>query len=182
VAHLPPRAIRRRPLTTTELVEASVLADLSVLLIVVGWFLPASGAFWAVAVVPLAALMVRHRVRALVVGSCSGAAIASLALGFGMVFQVGAAGLVGYVVGTAVRRRWGVVRTIGLALGVAWTIASAVVLAFLAVFAASRKLALDQVRIQWTGTKRVAYAALDHGNDLVARAHANPALIVIARG
>src|SRR5438552_5586587 len=114
---------RSRPLTTAELVEAAILADVSVLLIVVGWFLPVNGAFWAAAVVPLAALVVRHRFRALLVGGCAGAAIASLALGFGMVFQVGAATLVAFVVGTSLRRRWGIVRTAAFSLAFAWTIA-----------------------------------------------------------
>ena len=100
-----------RSLTTAELVEAAILADVSVLLIVAGWFLPASGAFCAAAVVPLAALIVRHRLRALIIGGCAGAAIASLALGFGMVFQVGGVTLAAFVVGTSLRRRWGIVRT-----------------------------------------------------------------------
>src|SRR5947207_825808 len=120
----PARVKRSRPLTTAELVEASVLADVSVLLIVVGWFLPVAGAVWAVSIVPLVALVVRHRARALVVGASAGAAIASLALGFGMFFQVGGVALAGYVVGTSLRRGFGIVRTIVFALALGWTAAA----------------------------------------------------------
>jgi hypothetical protein len=170
----------RRPLSTHELVEAAVLADVSVLLVVAGWFLPASAAFWAAAVVPLAIVVVRHRLRALVVGGCAGAAVASLALGFGMVLQMSAATLVAFVVGTAVRRRWGVVRTVAFALVVGWTPVSAFFVGFFALFSASRKLTLEQLRIQWTGTKRVARQVIPRAADVVARTHANPAFVAVA--
>jgi len=126
----------------------------------------------------MAALVVRHRPRALIVGSCAAAAIASLALGFAMVFQVGGVMLVAWVVGTALKRRWGAVRTALFALGFAWTIASAILVGFLALFSEARNLALEQITLQWTGVKRIAGQVVRRGNEIVARTHGNPAVVV----
>jgi energy-coupling factor transporter ATP-binding protein EcfA2 len=152
--------VRTRRLTTTELTEAAICADISVLLVVLGFFLPASGLFWAVSVVPFTTLMVRHRFRAVAIGALSGAAIAFLALGPGLAIQIVGAGATGFVCGTGIRRGWGMLRTLALSYATIWTTASAAAVGFLAMFTESRKLGFAQAQVQWTGSKRLADASL----------------------
>jgi energy-coupling factor transporter ATP-binding protein EcfA2 len=166
-------------LQTGELAEAAVLADISVLLVVAGWFLPLTGLFWVASVVPFTALMVRRRPRAVVVGTLSGAAIAFLALGPGLSAQVGVAGFTGFVTGTAIKRGWGPLRTVALALATTWTTGSAIVVGFLAVFAQTRNLAFAQTRLQWSGTKRFLFGLLRTGDLAAKQAHRNAWLAAV---
>jgi energy-coupling factor transport system ATP-binding protein len=169
---------RSGPLGTVELVEAAVLADVAVLLIVAGWFLPVAGLFVAAAVVPFATLVVRHRFRALAVGAAAGSSIALLVLGPNLAFSVAGVATIGFVVGTAIKRGWGVVRTVGFALATVWAPAAVLVLAFLAIFRSARDLTLEQLNLQWTGTKRAWSGAVRAGDRLVAATHANPWVVV----
>ncbi len=163
-------------LDTGELAEAAVLADISVLLLVAGWFLPLTGLFWIASVVPFAALMVRHRARAVVVGMGSGCAIAFLALGPGLALQVGVAAFTGFVVGTSIKRGWGPLRTAALALASTWAVGSALIVGFLAVFAQTRNLAFKQARLQWDGTKHVMFGLLRTGDLAAKQVHRNTAI------
>jgi energy-coupling factor transporter ATP-binding protein EcfA2 len=165
------RSSKRRPLSTAELTEAAILADISVLLVVLGFFLPLTGLFWAVSVVPFATLQVRHRFRAVVVAGLSGAAIAFLALGPGLAIQVSGAAFSGFVVGTSIKRGWGVLRTVALAVATIWTSGSSLAVGFLALFAATRKLGFEQARVQWLGSKRAADVALRSAAGYVTYAH-----------
>jgi len=169
-----------KKLSTLELAEAAVLADISVLLVVAGWFLPLTGLFWAASVVPFATLMVRHRMRTVAIAMFDGCAIAFLALGPGLAAQVGLAAFTGFVVGTAIKREWGVLRTVGLGLATTWTTGSAIVLAFLTLFSATRDLAFKQTRLQWIGTKHSMLGVLRLGDLAVKQAHANTALAAAA--
>jgi energy-coupling factor transporter ATP-binding protein EcfA2 len=167
-------------LSTVELAEAAVLADISVLLVVAGWFLPATGLFWAVSVVPFAALMVRHRTRTVVVAMLAGASIAFLALGPGLAIQVGLAGFTGYVCGTGIKRNWGALRTVALALATTWAVGTAFVLGFLTIFSATRNLAFKQTRVQWIGTKHLMLGVLRVGDLGSKQAHLRPWLAAAA--
>ena len=166
-----------RKLSTVELAEAAVLADISVLLVVAGWFLPATGVFWAASVVPFATLMVRHRLRAVIVGACSGAAIAFLALGPTLAGQVALAAFTGFVSGTSIKRNWGPLRTVGLALATTWTTGSALIVAFLALFSATRVLAFTQTRIQWIGTKHTMLGILRVTDIVIRDVHKRPWIV-----
>jgi hypothetical protein len=169
---------RHGPLGTAELVEAAVLADVAVLLIVAGWFLPVAGLFVAAAVVPFATLMVRQRLRALAVGAAAGSVIALLILGPGLAFTVAGVATIGFVVGTAIKRSWGIVRTVAFALTTVWTPLATFAVAFLAIFRSARNLTLEQITLQWTGAKRTAFGMVRAGDTLVAAAQANPWVVV----
>jgi energy-coupling factor transport system ATP-binding protein len=141
-----------------ELAEAAILADVAVGLILVGWFMPLGGILHAAAVTPLAALTVRHRLRAMVVATLAGATVAFLIGGVALAINVGTAGALGLAVGIALRRGWGMTRTIVLAVGTTGIPLVGLTLLFLYAFASLRTLALAQIRNGWRGTSRI----LDH--------------------
>ena len=160
-----------KKLSTAELTEAAILADVSVLLVIAGWFLPVSGALWAVSVVPFTALVVRHRFRAVAVAGFAGASIAFLALGPGLALQVLGASSAGFVVGTGIKRGWGWIRTVALPLSTVGVLGAAFVDAFLAIFASSRRLAFAQALAQWSGSKLFAREGLKTANRVVGLVH-----------
>jgi energy-coupling factor transport system ATP-binding protein len=141
-----------------ELAEAAILADVAVGLILVGWFMPLGGILHAAAVTPLAALTVRHRLRAMVVATFAGATVAFLIGGVGLAINVGTAGALGLAVGTAMRRGWGMARTIVLAVVTTGLPLVGLTVLLLYAFASLRNLALAQIRNGWRGITRI----LDH--------------------
>ncbi len=138
-----------------ELAEAAILADVAVGLILVGWLMPLGAILHAAAVTPLAALAVRHRLRAMVVATLAGAAIAFLIGGVGLAIHVGTAGALGLAVGTALRRGWGMVRTVALAVATTGAPLIGFTLLVLYSFSQLRNLTLAQIRIGWRGTSRI---------------------------
>ena len=143
---------RLRP---AELAEAAILADVAVGLILVGWLMPLGGILHAASVTPLAALAVRHRMRAMVVATLAGAAVAFLVGGVGLAIHVGSAGALGFAVGTAMRRGWGMARTVALAVATTGTALIGLTLLVLYSFSQLRNLTLAQIRIGWRGTARI---------------------------
>ena len=71
----------RRPLGPGELAEAVVLADVSLALTVVGQVVPFGGALLVAAVVPLAVVAARHRLRAVIAGVIAASAVGFLVIG-----------------------------------------------------------------------------------------------------
>ncbi len=166
----------KRTLTTRELTEAAVLADISVLLVILGFFLPIGGVTWALAVVPFAALRVRHRIRTVLVGALAGASIAFLALGPGLALQILGAGVMGSVCGRSIKSGWGLLRTLALSLAVVWTSGSVLAVAFLSLVSATRELGFKQARVQWAGTKHFMEGSLRFANAVANFARENPLL------
>jgi energy-coupling factor transport system ATP-binding protein len=150
-----PRARIKGRLRPGELAEAAILADVAVGLILVGWLMPLGGILHAAAVTPLAALAVRHRMRAMVVATLAGAAVAFLIGGVALAIHVGTAGALGFAVGTAMRRGWGMVRTVALAVVTTGTALIGLTLLLLYSFSQLRNLTLAQIRIGWRGTSRI---------------------------
>jgi energy-coupling factor transporter ATP-binding protein EcfA2 len=143
--------------------EAAILADLSVGLHLLGWFLPFGGVFQAAAITPLAALAVRHRNRAVAVATVAGAAISFLVGGLGLAVQMGVSGILAVAVGTAFKRGWGMLRMLAAAVATAGVALVAVTMAILVAFPRLRNLTLEQVRISWRGVARVLEWAHLHG-------------------
>ena len=144
---------RRGPLRAAELAEAVVLADLTLVLSIVGQVLPFGGALLVIAVVPMAAIAARNRVRAVVVGAIAASTVGFLVLGTPVVANVISCAAVGAVVGGGARRGWGLGRTIAAALFL-WPLAAAVIDGLLWLFAANRKLVLVQMRNSWHGARQ----------------------------
>jgi energy-coupling factor transporter ATP-binding protein EcfA2 len=141
------------PLRAAELAEASVLADLAVMLIVVGWFLPLTALFVAAAVTPFAALTVRHRLRAVVMAALAGAVVGFLIFGLGLATNVAAAAGCGFVVGMGLRRGWGRVRTVAFGIAAGWAPLAALSLMGLAILSGTRELILKQFASTWRGVR-----------------------------
>ncbi len=143
------------PLTAAELAEAAVLGDVTVALCLLGFLLPFGTVLVALAVVPMATLGARHRLRAVLAGGLASGGVAMLAAGTGLAGNVAACALVGGFVGGAIRRGWGVGRALLAALGGLWPAVSAVALAVLAAFPQARRLALEQVTNSWKGASKL---------------------------
>ncbi len=141
------------PLRPGELAEAAVLADLALVLEVVGWFVPFGGALQALAILPFAALSSRHRLRAGIVAVVSAASVAFLVGGVGIVLQTGLAGTVGLSIGTTFRRRWSGAASVAITMGAAGLPIAAVTDFIDWLSPNFRRLTFDQVRILWRDVK-----------------------------
>jgi energy-coupling factor transport system ATP-binding protein len=96
---------RTGPLRPAELAEAVVLADLSLALTVVGQVVPFGGALLVAAVVPLAVVGSRHRLRAVVAGAIAAGMVGFLVIGTAAPTMSGARRSA--LVGAADWRGWG---------------------------------------------------------------------------
>ncbi|MDA8392902.1 MAG: ATP-binding cassette domain-containing protein [Actinomycetota bacterium] len=142
---------QRSALAPGELAEAAIMADLAIGLQVLGWLLPFGAAVQAMATVPLVALAVRHRSRAVLVGTLAGATLAMLVAGITMVIQTAMAGALALAVATGIRRRWGLVRTTVVSTFTAGSTIAIATLVTIAVLPGLRKLSLAQVMVIWRG-------------------------------
>jgi energy-coupling factor transport system ATP-binding protein len=154
------------------LAEAAVLADLAVALCLAGWFLPFGTVLIAAAVTPLAALAARHRVRAMFAGTVIALALSVLVAGTSMATTIVGCGVLGGVIGTAHRHRWGSVRTVLLAVAVAWPPAAIITVLLLTALSKLRQLTLDNAVNSWQGLartlRRVGLTPIVHvGNTVV---------------
>jgi energy-coupling factor transport system ATP-binding protein len=169
--------MRKGPLQAVELAEAVVLADLTLVLAIASQVIPVGSALLVVAVVPMAALAARNRMRALVAGTVAASTVGFLVLGTPVVTSVVACGALGAVVGISARRGYGVARTVGIAALFLWPIVAIIVDLLLLVFSAYRKLLLDQIQNSWSGVSRflnnvggsITQSIADRGDDLVHR-------------
>ncbi len=134
-----------------ELAEAVVLADVSLALIVVGQLVPFGGALIAAAVVPLAVVGARHRLRAVVTGAIAACAVGFLVVGTAAITSMVACAALGALVGAGDRRGWSARRTTITGLATLWPSASAITLGLLLVFENLRQLTLDQIHNGWFG-------------------------------
>ena len=157
------RATRRGALQPGELAEAVVLGDVSLALTVVAQFVPVSGAVLiAAAVVPLAVVAARHRLRAVIAGTIAASVVGFLVVGLAAPLDMAACGALGALVGAADRRGWSPRRTLATGVAMFWPASAAITVGLLFVFSNLRRLALDNVRNGWTGLFNFA-----HGVDQV---------------
>jgi len=128
-----------------------VLADVSLALTVVGQVVPLGGALLAAAVVPLAVVAARHRLRAVITGAIAASVVGFLVIGSAAFTSMGVCAALGALVGAADRRNWSRRRTMVVGLAVLWPSGAVLVDVALLVFSNLRKLTLDQVRNGWNG-------------------------------
>ena len=146
-----PRRGRLRP---DELAEAVVLADLTLALCLLGHLLPLASVLFAAAVVPMALVAARHRLRALAAGTVAACVVGFLIAGVGLLTSVVGCAVLGAVVGWSTRRSWGLVRTVTVGVVVLWPLAAALSVAALYVLADLRRLTLVQITNSWRGASR----------------------------
>src|SRR5436309_15822959 len=146
---------RHGRLGADELAEAVVLADLSLMLTIVGQFVPLVTVLIAAAVVPMAVLAARHRLRAVLVGGFAAATVGFLVVGTAAITAMAFCAVFGALVGAAERRGWGHIRTWTTGIGVLWPLFTVVTEIALLVLPNLRKLVLDQVRNSWQGFARI---------------------------
>lgn len=154
-----------------------MLADLTLVLAIASQVIPVGSALLVIAVVPMAALAARNRLRAVVAGTVAASAVGFLVLGTPVVTSVAACGALGAVVGISARRGYGVMRTVGFAALFLWPIVAILTDVLLLVFSAYRKLLLAQVRNAWSGVSRflnnlglsIAQSVADRGDQIVNR-------------
>jgi energy-coupling factor transport system ATP-binding protein len=145
---------RRGRLSAPELAEAVVLGDLTLALCLVGHLVPLASVLFAAAVVPMAAVAARHRVRAVIAGGVAASVLAFLVAGAGLVTSVASCAVLGAVVGLATRRAWGIGRTVLVGVVVLWPPAASAAIGALYVLSDLRRLTLAQVTNSWQGTSR----------------------------
>lgn len=131
-----------------------MLADLCVLVVVLGRLTPFSGILPAFAGVPFAVLASRHRIRAVAIGGVVAVVIGFLLAGFGAATTVVVSALWGSVAGRGSRHGWGPLRTAATSLAVGWTAVAGSTLAVLAIFAGIRRLTIESIEVQWAGLAR----------------------------
>ena len=150
---MPNRAWRRGhgPLRPAELAEAAVLADVSVVLCLIGWLFPLASIFIAAAAAPMAAIAARNRPRAVVAGAIAGTTVGLLIAGTGLAGNIAGCAVIGALLGVAWRRHWGTARMMAVAVTILWPVASLGALSVLAALSTLRQLALDQIRNTWSG-------------------------------
>src|SRR6185369_6099918 len=145
---------RKGPLRAGELAEAVVLADLTLVLSILSQVLPfLGGALLVIAVVPMAAIAARNRLRAVIAGAIAASTVGFMVLGTPVVTTVLACAALGAVVGGAARRGWGLGRTVGAAALFLWPLVALIVDALLWIFSENRKLVLTQIHNSWQGLR-----------------------------
>ncbi|GAC1589056.1 MAG: hypothetical protein NVS3B21_05390 [Acidimicrobiales bacterium] len=145
----------RGPLRPLELAEGAVMADLCVALCLLGWLIPVGGLLIALAVIPMAALSARNRLRAVLVAAIAGVTASFLVIGTGLAVNVGVCACVGAVVGIAVERGWSRARTVVSAIVVLGFPAAGRAVGALAVLSELRRLAIAQLDNGWRGVGRI---------------------------
>ncbi|MHB1445962.1 MAG: ABC transporter ATP-binding protein [Acidimicrobiales bacterium] len=142
------------PLSSAELAEAAVLGDLTVALLFLGWLLPLGPVIEVLSVAPMAALAYRRRLRAVVGAGLASSSVAFLLGGVNLWSICLVVTDLGFVIGLAMRRGWGVVRLLlcGLVVG---ALVAGVTVGQLLLFSSFRRLAFDQIRNSWHGLRRV---------------------------
>ena len=141
---------RRGALHPIELTDAAVLGGVTLVLCLVGWFLPHATVASVLAAVPMAVLAQRHRPRAVVASAVAASAVGFLVAGTGPVSSVVACALAGGVAGHARRQGWGHLRTLG-AIGSMVPPVALLADGLLAVLSRTRKLSLLQLTNTWHG-------------------------------
>jgi energy-coupling factor transporter ATP-binding protein EcfA2 len=146
--------LHKGPLRAGELAEAVILADLTLVLSIISQVLPfLGGALLVIAVVPMAAIAARNRLRAVIVGAIAASTVGFMVLGTPVVTTVLGCAALGAVVGGAARRGWGLMRTIGAAALFLWPLVALAIDGLLWLFTANRKLVLAQIHNSWRGTR-----------------------------
>lgn len=145
---------RRGPLRADELAEAVVMGDLTLALCLVGHLLPLASVLFAAAVVPMASVAARHRLRALLAGTIAACVCGFLIAGLGLLPSLVACAALGAVIGASSRRAWGPTRTVLVGIVVLWPPAASIALGALYLLADLRRLSLAQVTNSWRGTSQ----------------------------
>src|SRR4051812_42971200 len=134
-----------------ELAEAVVLADLSLALNIVGHVVPFGSVLVIAAVVPLAVVATRHRLRAVIAGAVAASVVGFLVIGIPALTTTAGCAAFGALVGAADRRGWSRRRTIATGVAVLWPPIAGLADLLLFAFPNLRKLTLDQLRNGWHG-------------------------------
>ncbi|GAC1375737.1 MAG: hypothetical protein NVSMB4_04110 [Acidimicrobiales bacterium] len=131
------------------------MADLCVALCLLGWLIPVGGLLIALAVIPMAALSARNRLRAVLVAAIAGITTSFLVIGTGLALNVAVCAGVGAVVGIAVERGWSRTRTVASAVVALGLPATSLSVGVLALLGDLRRLTLVQLTNGWRGVARL---------------------------
>ena len=142
------------PLQPVELATASVLAGVTVILVLIGWLVPHASGLIGFAVVPMAVVAHRHRPRAVVASAVAAVTVAFLVAGTGPAPTVGLCAVVGGIAGQARRRGWRWPAVIASALVAGPARGALADLALLAL-GPLRRLTISNLRDTWDGYARL---------------------------
>ncbi|WP_242606752.1 DUF2232 domain-containing protein [Protofrankia symbiont of Coriaria ruscifolia] len=146
----------RQRLRTVEIVEAALLVDLVIAICMVARFLPFGWVLTIAATVPAAALAARWRLRAALTAMVTALAVAVLIGGTGFAITIASCMMTGTLLGTAHRRRWGLVRTTVVGLTTLWAPVALGMNALFCVLTDLRALVLAEIVNSWDGARSSA--------------------------
>lgn len=149
----------RRPLDATEITDAAMTAALIMALQTVGRLMAAGSFFQVFSTLSVSVLAARHRPRVVASAIIPAVGLTLVLGGIGPISHSVIAGLMGYANGTAIARRYGLLRHVGRTLLVAWPVISAVTLGLLWVLADFRELTLENARNNIDGAAAIMGAA-----------------------
>ncbi len=135
---------------------ASVMAGITVALVVAGWFFPHASALILLAAVPLGVVANRFRLRALAACTVAAMAVGFLVGGTGPAAGMVGCALIGGFVGDAKRRGWGLGRVVAGSFVLGPVVAGAAD-ALLSLFASVRRLSLQQITNTWKGVHHLIH-------------------------
>ncbi|WP_239380393.1 hypothetical protein [Frankia sp. CIT1] len=142
-----------RHLRAPEIVEAAVLVDLVIAICLVARFLPLGWVLTIPAAVPAAVLAARWRLRTASTAIFTAMAVAVLLGGTGFAITITSCMMNGTVLGTAHRRRWGLLRTAAVTVGTLWVPVALVMDALFGVLTQLRGLLLAEIINSWDGAR-----------------------------
>ncbi len=162
----------RRPLSPHELAAAAVLADLSVLTVVMARLTPFAALTSVLGAIPYAILARNHRGRVVLTAFWVGLILTFLLAGFGAATQVVVMAIFGFVAGRASRGGHGRIWSVGMSVLLGWTVVSGLTVGFLSLFSDFRRLSFESALVQVDGAsvalERLGLGAL--GEPLVSAA------------
>ncbi len=150
---IPAAVVAGRRLRALEIVEAAVLVDLVIAICLVARFLPLGWLLTVPAAVPAAVLAARWRLRAGIAAIVAAIAVAVLIGGTGFAITITSCMMTGTLLGTAHRRRWGLLRTAAASVGVLWVPVALVMDAMFGVLTELRTLVLAEIVNSWDGAR-----------------------------
>ncbi len=157
----------RKPLTPHELAAAAVLADLSVLTVVMARLTPLAAMASVLGSVPYAVLARNHRGRVVLTAFWVGLILTFLLAGFGAATQVVVMALFGFVAGRASRDGRSRLWSVGMSVLIGWTVVASLTFGFLFLFDDFRRLSFEAALVQIDGAsvalERIGLGSLGDG-------------------
>ncbi len=168
-------------LKPAELAEAAILADLTLVVVVITRLTPLSGFTQVLGCIPFAVLAMRHRLKVVGVSFWIAFILTFLLAGYGQALKVIVMVVWGSIAGRAIRNDWGWGRSFLWSMTLGWVTTSAITLGLVALLSRFREIWLEVIANQWEGISQILSLIVDSSNSGIEFLQKNP-LILVASG